>query len=273
MGRIVSRMRPLLALDRSSDVPLHEQIEHLLRRLARRPEYRNGKLLPSEVTLARRLKVSRNTLRAAMSRLEAEGLLQRKTKVGTRVSSSRPHISLQEWYSFTREMRRQGIEVENFELSVEQMRADKQVTDAFGIRQGARVWRLQRVRGWNGVPAVVAVSWLHPSLGVTGREDFTKPLYELIGEAADVVPAVSREQISAIKATGTLARALRIQAGEPVLLRQRVILDSRQRPIEYNLNYYRTDRYTLTLDLARPAPSLPSPGNTGGGKRGRGAPF
>ena len=50
-------------------MPLHAQVERLLRDLIREPAYREGRLLPDEVTLARRLGVSRNTVRAGIARL------------------------------------------------------------------------------------------------------------------------------------------------------------------------------------------------------------
>lgn len=246
------KSRKRLRVDRGSGEPLHLQIERQLRRLLHRPEYRNGKLLPSEVVLARELKVSRNTLRAAMTRLGAEGLLHRTPKVGTRVASKPPHSSLEAWESFTEEMRRQGIAVENYDLLLERERANAEVADALGIAPMAIVWRLRRIRGWDGVPAVVAVSWLHPAIGLSGAEDFDRPLYEVIGRVSGLVPVVSREEITAMEADRALAKDLKIAPGDAVLLRRRVIVDARGRVIEFNQNFYRTDRYTLTLTLGRP---------------------
>lgn len=217
------------------------------------PEYRNGKRFPTEPTLARDLKVSRNTVRAAMSRLESEGLLERKPRVGTRVAPARPHVSLAHWYSFSGEMRQQGIEVQDFNLSVRQEPADAETAAGLGIDPAAPVWLLHRVRGWDDVPAVVSDSWLHPGVRLSGSEDFRRPLYQVISEAGGTAPAVSREQITAAAAGARVARALGIRTSEPVLVRKRVILDAQGGPIEFNVNYYRTDRYTLTLDLARPA--------------------
>jgi GntR family transcriptional regulator len=240
-------------LDRDSKIPLHTQIEQVLRRLIRRPEYRNGKILPGEVEMAAKMKVSRNTLRAAMARLESEGLLERRPKVGTRVAHGRPHTSLAHWHSFTREMRQQGIEVVNFELSIQQEPADDDVALALSLESGRKVWRLRRVRGWDGRPAVLAVSWLHPSLEIQGDEDFNRPLYDVLHEIAGVTPALSREEISAVAADEKLAHALAVKVGHPVLLRRRTIFDRRRRPLEYNLNYYCSERHRITLDLRGPA--------------------
>ena len=44
-------------IDHSSVLPLHYQVEDLLRKLIEQPEYQNGKLLPNEVDIAKKLGV------------------------------------------------------------------------------------------------------------------------------------------------------------------------------------------------------------------------
>ena len=238
-------------LDRKGPEPLHRQIEKWLRRLIRRPEHRAGRPLPDEITLARRLGVSRNTLRAALAPLIYEGLLARTPRVGTRVVRQSVETSLAAWGSFTDEMRRKGIEVENLETALSLVRAGPAEAAALGVDRGAEVWRLRRLRGWGGRPALLACSWLHPRLGIRGDEDFERPLYEVIRRASGVVAATSREEITAVRADAALRRALRVPRGAPVLLRTRTILDGRGVPLEFNRNYYRVDRYALTLELRR----------------------
>ena len=238
-------------LDRGSSVPLHAQIERLLRRVVQSDPFRHGRqLLPGEVVLARRLNVSRNTLRAAMGKLEAEGLLHRKRRVGTSVASADPpHSSLLEWYSFTAEMKRQGITVENFALSVGPHAPPPEVVTALQLPDAGPVLKLERTRGWGGRPVVLAQSWLHPSLGLRGDEDYTRPLYAIVRHQAGVTPHVSREAIRAVLPTAAEARKLKVDAGTPLLLRARTIYDRRGRPIEQNYNWYVTTAYGLTLEL------------------------
>ncbi|TAM93598.1 MAG: GntR family transcriptional regulator, partial [Chitinophagaceae bacterium] len=54
-----------LKIDHHSPLPLHSQIEQLLRDLVQLKEYAKGAPLPKEVELANRLGVSRNTIRQA----------------------------------------------------------------------------------------------------------------------------------------------------------------------------------------------------------------
>ncbi|NNK17589.1 MAG: GntR family transcriptional regulator, partial [Maribacter sp.] len=97
-------------LNTKSPVPLHAQIESYLRSLIKKDEFRNGKrFLPKEVTLAKKLGVSRNTVRQAVNTLVNEDLIERKKGVGTKVVNKKITTRLDHWISFTKEMRKQGI--------------------------------------------------------------------------------------------------------------------------------------------------------------------
>ncbi|MGY0041288.1 GntR family transcriptional regulator [Pedobacter sp. NJ-S-72] len=67
-----------ISIDHKSHVPLHIQAELLLRELIKDPAYQAGKLLPNEVDLAKKLAISRTTLRQALNKLVYEELLVEK---------------------------------------------------------------------------------------------------------------------------------------------------------------------------------------------------
>lgn len=54
-----------LKVDHKSPIPIHIQVEELLRFLLEVPEFKNGAFLPKEVELSKRLGVSLNTVRQA----------------------------------------------------------------------------------------------------------------------------------------------------------------------------------------------------------------
>jgi GntR family transcriptional regulator len=240
-----------LRLDRQSGLPLHVQVERLLRGLAGRPEYRGGKPFPDEVSLAQRLGVSRNTVRAGIARLVFEGVVERRAGSGTRVTSSSVRSGIGAWQSFTREMEGKGLRVETFSREATMEPASREVARGLGVRAGTRVLRLDRLRGWKGEPVVLFRSWLHPRLGLTGKEDFEKPLYELIESVSGAVAEGSREELGAVEADAKLARILRVRPGTSLLRRVRVVSDPGGRPLEYAVVHYRSDRFTLTLDLRK----------------------
>ena len=57
----------------------------------------------------------------------------------------------------------------------------------------------------------------------------------------------SREEISACSADSDLARKLQMPGGHPVLKRKRLVYDAGNRPVEYNLGFYRGDSFTYTI--------------------------
>jgi GntR family transcriptional regulator len=238
-------------IDHKSPVPLHAQAEALLRKLIDNPEYRNGKFLPNEVDLAKRLGISRNTIRQAINKLVFEGLLIRKKGVGTRVADRTVNSRLSNWLSFTQEMKAKGLKPRNFEISVSWVYPDQEVINLFGIPANKKVLKLERLRGLEDGPFVYFISYFHPRVGLTGKEDFTRLLYEILEKDYSTVAKLSKEEISARAADEFLAKKLTIRKGDPVLKRKRFVFDPGGRPIEYNIGYYKSDSFTYTIESER----------------------
>ncbi len=244
-----------LRLDPKSPLPLHAQAELLLRELIRQPEYYCGGLLPNEVALSSSLGISRNTLRAAIGRLVAEGRLNRKSGVGTRVAEPRVHSGVGAWQSFTQEMKAKGIKVETYSVKAAMTPASLEAAHALQIPEGSEVLRVERLRGWDGKPEVFFQSYLHPRLRLSPEDDFSRPLYELIRERSGTAADESVEVLKAINADRALARLLRTTIGTALLCRDRVVLDAGGRPMEYALVHYCCGRFNLTLNLRQNYPS------------------
>ncbi|MEY3367270.1 MAG: hypothetical protein RI973_425 [Bacteroidota bacterium] len=240
-----------IKIDKHGKAPLHVRVEMMLREMIEAPSYRKGEFLPKEVEIASRLGVARNTVRHAISKLVNEGLLVRKKGVGTKVAARRISTRLDSWWSFTQEMSNRGLEVVNFELSVTKMRADEETSTVLDLRPGTEVLCLSRLRGTAAGPCLLSLSWFHPRLKLTGEESFTKPLYEMLEEEQGVIVAISREEISAIRAEEVLAEKLGIERGDPVLFRQRLVSDTDGRAVEFNKVYYRGDGFSYSIDIVR----------------------
>lgn len=242
---------PPLRLNHRSAVPLHAQAQQLLRDLMRQPAYRDGALLPDEVTLASKLGISRGTLRTGIAQLVHEGLLERRAGVGTRVRPPAAESGIGAWRSFSLEMARKGIHVENYRQDFAQAEADEAAAQALQIKARTKIWRLDRVRGWEGQPVLHSRSWFHPRLGLTGREEFSKPLYEVVERETGTVAERAREEFVAVAASAALAKLLEVKRGEPLLLRSHTVFDTGDRPMEFAQVHYVSPRFALTLEIRR----------------------
>lgn len=240
-----------LAIDPRSPLPLHTQAEQQLRKLMNEPRYRDGELLPDELTLAATLGISRGTLRTALTRLVAEGLLERRAGIGTRVKKQPAESSIVAWRSLTREMAAKGIAVETFAINCKRCPATLAAAAALMIERGSPVLRLDRLRGWDGTPVLHSRSWLHPRLTLKGTEDFAQPLYEVLQRETGIVAFGAREELLAVPANLRMARLLQVELDSPLLLRRHTVVDCGERPFEFAEIHYVSDRYSLSIDLRR----------------------
>lgn len=243
-----------MKIDHSSSKPLHIQAEEVLRKLIEEEDYKNGKLLPNEVELSEQLNISRNTLRQAINKLVFEGLLIRKKGYGTKVAKKGVLGGVKNWLSFSQEMKMLGIEVRNFELHVSLKKPSKEIANFFEIPYETNTKRcvvLERVRGNKDFPFVYFISYFNPTIPLTGEENFTRPLYELLEMNYHIIVKTSKEEVSARLAGEIIADKLEIKANDPILIRKRFVYDVNNIPVEYNIGYYKADSFTYTIEAER----------------------
>ncbi|MDR1056885.1 MAG: GntR family transcriptional regulator, partial [Prevotellaceae bacterium] len=227
------------------------QAEELLRGLIQKDEYKSGKYLPNEVELSEQLKISRNTLRQALNKLVFEGLLIRKKGVGTRVAEKKVFSEANKWLSFSQEMNILGIKVCNFEFHLSWQTASKNESAFFNIENAEPIFTLERLRGKENFPFVYFISKFNPAIPFSGSENFNRPLYEILENDYNIIVRTSKEEISAMGADSFIASKLRINEGEPILVRKRHVYDINNKPIEYNIGYYRAESFTYTIECQR----------------------
>jgi len=240
-----------LALNHKSPIPLHIQAEELLRKMIADPQFQNGKLLPNEIDLANQLAISRTTLRQALNKLVYEGLLIRKKGVGTKVADAMISSKSANWLSFSQEMKARGIPIKNFELHVSWIYPEEVIANFFNIKTDQKILKLERLRGKPEGPFVYFVSYFHPRTGLTGEEDFKRPLYDTLQADYNIISELSKEEISAKAADKFIASKLETEPGSPILFRKRFVFDQADRPIEYNLGYYKADSFIYTVESRR----------------------
>ena len=179
-----------------------------------------GERLPSEPDLARRLGVSRATLREAMRTFEVQGLIRRRQGSGTFVVGKVPVIEagLEVLESLETMALRLGLEVSVSDLRVEEVSADAATAEGLGVAVGTSLTRIRRVMREESRPVAYLVDTL--SADVLSPEqlsgDFRGSVLDLLLRRGDA-PSVSKAAISAIAAPADVAKALQIQRGDVLL--------------------------------------------------------
>lgn len=233
-------------LDRSSPVPLWEQLEAELRRRLAAGAFDTG--VPVEHELAVTYEVSRHTVREALRRMRASGVLASVRGRGTSVS--RPDIEqpLGTLYSLFRSVESSGVE-QRSSVRVLDVRADPAAAARLGHPPTTRFIHLERLRLAAGEPLAVDRVWILRSLAapLTGGEFEHSGLYDELARLTGIRLTGGREIIRAIVPETDVRRDLGIRARVAVLAIERIGC-LQGRPVEFRETLIRGDRFAMSAE-------------------------
>ena len=114
-------------------MPLYSHIREALRARILDGTYKAHDQLPSESELTRTFKVSRITVRQALSDLQKEGLIFKIHGKGAFVSKPKAFQELGRLQGFAEAMHEHGYEIYNRLISLRHQRPDKAVAERLGV--------------------------------------------------------------------------------------------------------------------------------------------
>ena len=134
--------------------PLYQQIKELLVQGLQSGEWKPGELIPSEMELATRFKVSQGTVRKAIDELAIENVLVRRQGKGTFVAT---HHAAHAQYRFLKLVPDVGEPhaPENTILEVKRIRAPGEVTRLLRLKSGESVLLIKRVQALEGISTIL----------------------------------------------------------------------------------------------------------------------
>lgn len=240
-----------MKIDQSSGIPLYKQIENYLREEISSGKYDDGRFLPREEKLANQFGVSRNTVRQGIANLVNEGILKRTAGKGTVLAERTITTKLSEWHSFRNEMQKKGIALKDYFVKIEFEYAPDEAYEKLNVDKKKKLFKLERLRGDKVAPFVFFVSWFHPRIQLDQNEDYTGSLYSIIENKHSVTPVYSEEELVATEADDRIAEYLQMEKNKPILFRKRLVLDTGERPIEFNLGYYHSNKFKYSIRFER----------------------
>lgn len=179
-----------------------------------------GERLPSEPQLAKKLGVSRATLREAMRSFEAQGLIRRRQGAGTFVVGQVSVLDsgLEVLESLDTMAKRLNFAVTVSDLHVDRLYADDEIANGLKLPVATRVVSVKRVIRADSRPVAYLVDTLPEEFFNPEDlpDDFTGSVLDCLLERGTPL-TISRAAVSATGATPDVARALEIQR-EDVLL-------------------------------------------------------
>jgi GntR family transcriptional regulator len=235
---------------RGAPVPFYAQLAEILREMIAKGSVGPGDPLPAESELCATYGLSRTVVRQALNELVAEGLVQKERGRGTFVSQPKPaDLVVQELRGFSDEMGARGFDIGTLILRQEVADAPQQVAADLGLKPGAKVVHITRVRTANGDPIVKVDTYLPmPRFKAVATMDLTsRSLYDTLADDFGARPGGGWRRIEAAVASRELADALGVDIGSPMLELTALTTDTEGVPFELFRAYYRGDRTSFEV--------------------------
>ena len=235
--------------------PLYQQIKGLILQSLQAGEWKPGDLIPSELELAGRFRVSQGTVRKAIDELSADNLLVRRQGKGTFVAT---HSEQQVQYRFLRlepdsgNRDSQGPAARQI-LDFQRLRAPAEIARMLGLRSGDPVFEVRRVLSFQDLPTILEDLWLpgnpFKGLSLETLANHQGAMYALFERQFGVRMVRADEKLKAVAADAESAETLGVAAGFPLLSVERVAYTYNDTPMEYRRGLYRTDKHHYHNEL------------------------
>lgn len=233
-------------------IPLYYQLETILRKKITSGDYSPEISLPSEDALAKKYKVSRITVRQALSSLEKDGLVIRQRGRGTFVSGKADLLELPRFTGSIEDLVLMGKRTETRVIESAWIDPPDNIRVRLKVKD-EKVLRLEKVRNIEGVPFSHVFNYLPPKIGKKVPMDLvkSKPMLMILEDDLGVRATEADQTVEATIADAEVASLLEIRAGDPLLKAERTVYDVKGNPVEYVSVMYRADKYAFTMKLKR----------------------
>jgi len=231
-------------------MPLHHQLFLVLKEQILRGLYEPGAQIPNEDQLGELFKVSRTTVRRAVSDLHAQGLLEKRHGHGTFVRRNIPTAIPAPTLGFIELLRKQAqdTQVKVLSLGVEQPPA--RITLSLHLGPNVAAIHALRLRSAKGTPVMVIDSWLSEEFGYgqTTANLSKKAMHQILLDQGIQFGRVVQE-ITALPALPELANQLQTEIGAPLLRLTRLLYDADHKPMLYTTIYVSPERSRVLMDI------------------------
>ena len=206
-----------------------------------------GDSLPPERKIAELFGVSRVTVRRALERLAADGLIDQRQGSGTYVAP-RLQQPLSVLTSFSEDVRARGMTPESTVLDRGTGLAAPEEAIGLGLKPGQPVARIARLRQADGIPLAIETSAIVID-ALPAPERLAGSLYDALA-AGGMRPVRAIQRLSAVALDERTAALLAVEPRSPGLYIVRVGYLADGRPVEYTRSYFRGDRWDFVAELS-----------------------
>lgn len=207
-----------LAIDRSLPAPLYLQVSERLQQLINSGTFQIGDELPPEGDLAEHYQVSRSVVRQAMSSLVTKGMIEtRKGRPAAVIAAAKQRSGrdVSKAGGLAEELEAQGKQLFTSVISIDEAPAPDFFQERLLLHD---CWEIHRLRFVDDQPIMYVINWVPksmlPHLSINQLQG--ESLHALIRQTG-VTLTGGKRFMTAVKAEDFVAKALRVNEGDPLL--------------------------------------------------------
>lgn len=232
--------------------PLYDQIKVLITQSLIGGEWRPGEIIPSEMELAVRYKVSQGTVRKAIDSLAAENILIRRQGKGTFVATHNADVIKLRFLRLTSVTGNKEL-LQNEFISCVKTKANAHIAKVLDIKAGATTMEIKRLLTFSGRPLIYdhIIVPAVPFKGLNGNKviECNGSMYSMYESQFGVRMVRAEERLKAVAADKEVATALGVKEGYPLLSIERVSFTYGDKPMEWRLGLCLTDDHHYLSEL------------------------
>jgi len=232
--------------------PLYDQIKVLLTQSLIGGEWRPGDMIPSEVDLALRYKVSQGTVRKAIDSLASENIVIRRQGKGTFVATHKEVDANLRFLRLTAETGQKEL-LNNEFISCTKSKAGAYMAKILEIKASATIIEVKRLLTFSGRPLIfdhiVVPASAFKGLNSVKVEESSGSMYSMYESQFGIRMVRAEERLKAVGAEVDVAKSLGLKTGHPLLSIERVSFTYGDRPMEWRLGLCLTDDHHYMSEL------------------------
>jgi GntR family transcriptional regulator len=238
-------------LDFNSVIPLYFQLKELIKARIAENTWKQGQMIPSENEMADLFEVSPGTVKKAFGELCHEGVLFRRQGKGTFVAKPDFGRTFFRFFRYGLGENANGATPGSRVLTSRTTSPPARVRETLNLSANEMVIQIQRLRTLWDLPLVIEDLYLPESLfhGFEQIDISQKLLYPIYYEKYGKPVIWAEEFLEPRVADETVAEALEIHPGDPVIFVERIAYTYGDRPIEFRSGFGRGDRFRYHIQI------------------------
>jgi len=211
---------------------------------------RKGEKLPSEIELSKQLSVSRTALRNALKKLELEGYISRKRKMGTFINCNKYRLQggLEKLRSINDFIRSSGMRPGTIFSKYSTDYADGNISEKLDLEADSKVSIIERVRTADETPFCYEISFVPLSyFNQEDYENFSGSLLSYLTEEKKFLVDHAVTYLSPYTSDDLISEKLSVKNNHLIMYIEQIHYSVDNKPIWYSRAFYRNDMIRFSI--------------------------